>query len=324
MEEDPDAARGGALTIGTAEGAEWPAGFGISERSQLRAPREPKAKMAITARLPYRNEELWKGAATGFRLCRRTAAWASNIFSKSSTAGVGGREGELLGCDLSSMDRKTVAYTAPFLVFMLFIGVSGALERAHVAPEGMSAMYLIFPVQTVASAATLAWFWRQYRLRAPLMAWVGILAGVLSFAVWVAPQAVLHEKARVSGFDPQIFAGQPAIYWGELTLRFLRLVVVVPLLEEIFWRGFLLRYLVNEEFDAVPFGTYRAMANWVVVLGFMLEHSMQDWPAALVTGVLYNVVAFRTRSLPSCVLAHAVTNGLLGAYIMATHQWGFW
>ena len=48
------------------------------------------------------------------------------------------------------------------------------------------------------------------------------------------------------------------------------------------------------------------------------------WPAALVTGFLYNVVAVRTRSLPACVAAHAVTNALLGGYVMYTHQWGFW
>jgi len=56
----------------------------------------------------------------------------------------------------------------------------------------------------------------------------------------------------------------------------------------------------------------------------MLEQSIQDWPAALITGLAYNFIAFRTRSLTSCVIAHVVTNAFLGAYIMATRQWGFW
>ncbi len=107
-------------------------------------------------------------------------------------------------------------------------------------------------------------------------------------------------------------------------MRFLRLVIVVPLLEEIFWRAFLLRYLINEQFDTVPFGTYGLAANALVALGFMFEHAWPDWPAALATGLLYNAVAFRTRSLSSCVLAHALTNALLGAFIVLTHQWGFW
>jgi CAAX prenyl protease-like protein len=142
--------------------------------------------------------------------------------------------------------------------------------------------------------------------------------------LWVSPQVLFHQPARLEGFDPALFAGQPPFYWAELGLRFLRLVIVVPLLEEIFWRGFLLRFLINEQFDAVPFGAYTHVANAVVAIGFMLEHSPQDRAAALATGLLYNGVAFRTRSLSSCVLAHALTNALLGAFIMATHQWGFW
>ena len=61
-----------------------------------------------------------------------------------------------------------------------------------------------------------------------------------------------------------------------------------------------------------------------MTVGFMFEHSRPDWPAALITGLLYNLVAVRTRSLPACVTAHAVTNALLGGYVMYTHQWGFW
>jgi len=56
----------------------------------------------------------------------------------------------------------------------------------------------------------------------------------------------------------------------------------------------------------------------------MLEHSAPDWPAAIVAGLLYNMLAYRTKSLSSCVLAHALTNALLAAYILHTKQWGFW
>ncbi len=56
----------------------------------------------------------------------------------------------------------------------------------------------------------------------------------------------------------------------------------------------------------------------------MFEHSRPDWPAALVTGALLNLVAYRTRSLGACVLAHAVANLLLGLYVLRTGQWGFW
>ena len=226
------------------------------------------------------------------------------------------------------MARQTVAYTAPFVTFMIISGLCGLLDSARILPGGLAAMYLFYPVQTGFCAVVLAWFWRHYRLRLPARAWLPLAIGILIFALWVAIppvcQAVFHMPPRTDGYNPRVFAGHPALYWGNVLFRFLRLVVVVPALEEIFWRGFLLRFLIHDEFEAVPFGTYALRANLLVALGFMLEHSTPDWPAALLTGFAYNFVAYRTRSLSSCILAHAVTNALLGFYIMHTRLWGFW
>ena len=57
---------------------------------------------------------------------------------------------------------------------------------------------------------------------------------------------------------------------------------------------------------------------------FGLAHCGPDFVPALACGALFNWIAIRTRSLSACVLAHAVTNLLLGFYIMTTRQWGFW
>ena len=97
-----------------------------------------------------------------------------------------------------------------------------------------------------------------------------------------------------------------------------------PLVEEIFWRGFLLRFLINEDFERVAFGTFSWLSFAVVAIAFALSHTRADWVAGLITGMLYNVVAYRTKSLMTCVLTHAVTNLLLGLWIMKTAQWGFW
>ncbi|HMG06155.1 MAG TPA: CAAX prenyl protease-related protein, partial [Chthoniobacterales bacterium] len=126
------------------------------------------------------------------------------------------------------------------------------------------------------------------------------------------------------GFNPEILSGQPASYRITIVFRFLRLVVVVPLVEEIFWRGFLLRYFINEKFYAVPVGTFSWVSFAIVTAGFGFAHARADWIPALIAGALYNCVAYRTKSLLSCVLAHAVTNLLLGLWIMKTGQWGFW
>jgi hypothetical protein len=102
------------------------------------------------------------------------------------------------------------------------------------------------------------------------------------------------------------------------------MVIIVPLVEEIFWRGWLLRYLVHDDFRTVPFGTFTWKSFLISSGAFCLEHQFADWPAAILTGALYNLVAYRTRSLAACVVAHAVTNAGLAIYILQTRQWGFW
>ena len=220
--------------------------------------------------------------------------------------------------------RKLVAYTAPMVVFLVALAVVAGLKKIGGSFWLESPEYWVYPVQTFVCGALLIWFWREYDLRKLARILFTILVGVGVFLLWISPQAFFGFPPRNDGFNPDTFAGQPAAYWTTVGLRFLRLVVVVPLVEEIFWRGFLLRYFINDKFTAVPFGTFSWLSFGAVTIGFTLMHSMADWPAALVTGVLYNLVAYCTKSLSSCVLAHAITNLLLGFWIMQTRQWGFW
>ena len=217
-------------------------------------------------------------------------------------------------------NSSLLAYCLPFVVFLVFLTLVHLLEQAGFS----NSQYLVFPLQTLVCGGLLAAGWRHYRFSMPSGVGLALATGVLVFAVWVAPQAVLGRAPRLEGFDPGVFALGSPLYWGTVGMRFLRLVVIVPLLEEIFWRGFLLRYFIREDFESVAFGAFSWLSFGLVTVFFMLEHDVSDYPAALVAGVLYNGLALRTRSLSSCVLAHAVTNLLLGFYIMATRQWGFW
>jgi len=151
-----------------------------------------------------------------------------------------------------------------------------------------------------------------------------LFIAVAVFGIWIGPQYFLNFAPRTIGFDPTLLENNSTTYWPTILFRFLRLVVVVPLVEEIFWRGFLLRFVIDEHFERVPFGKFNWLSFAVVTVAFTFSHSRPDWPAAFITGALYNVVAYHTQSLASCVLAHAVTNLLLGLWIMQTQQWGFW
>jgi uncharacterized protein len=208
--------------------------------------------------------------------------------------------------------------------FVTLTALAGALRNTSGPAWLASPEYWIYPAQTLVCGAIVLWFWRDYKLGGPRQAWFGLAIGLVVFAIWIAPQQFFGVAPRLTGFDPEVFANKPALYWGTVVLRFARLVIVVPMVEEIFWRGFLLRYLINERFTVVAVGTFSLVSFAVVTIAFGFTHSAADWLAAFICGALYNLVAYRTRSLSSCVIAHAVTNLLLGLWIMQTRQWGFW
>jgi CAAX prenyl protease-like protein len=224
-----------------------------------------------------------------------------------------------------SLRSPLAAYVAPFLVFM-----GGLMLVSLVKNPAAGSVWLqhpehwIYPLQTALCAGVLIFYWRQYDFAKRSGLGLGLAAGVAVLGLWIAPQVVFGASSRVDGFDPGIFQEGTSLYWMTVVARFARLVIIVPLVEEIFWRGFLMRYLIKEDFTTLPVGTFQWKSFAAVAVCFMLVHGMADWPAALLCGVIYNFVAVRTGSLAACVLAHAVTNFGLGIYIMTTRQWGFW
>jgi len=99
-------------------------------------------------------------------------------------------------------------------------------------------------------------------------------------------------------------------------------VLVVPVMEELFWRGFLARWLVNPDFKAVSLGSFTPFAFWTTVVLFGVEH--EQWLAGMICGVLLNGLLYRTKNLLACVLAHAVANALLAAWVLTRGDWKFW
>lgn len=222
--------------------------------------------------------------------------------------------------------KELPAYTLPFLLFMMGLAaVSGAkaLGLTSFAGVTLDPMYWIYPLQTAVSAGALLWFWKCYDVGGTTLGklLIGVAGGVIVCTLWVAPQELFHQPHRLEGFDPNVV---PSLTNWMLATRFARLVLVVPLVEEIFWRGFLLRYLVREDFASLPFGSANVFSFWAVVVAFTCVHQPADMPAAFITGILLNLIAVRTRSLLACVAAHATANLALGVYICATRQWGFW
>ncbi len=154
--------------------------------------------------------------------------------------------------------------------------------------------------------------------------------GVLVFIVWIAPDLLfpnyrhfwLFENA-VTGKAASSFSNHADLTPAVLALRMIRAVIIVPITEELFWRAWLMRWIIDQDFEKVPLGKYTAASFWTVALLFASEHGSY-WDVGLAAGIIYNWWMVRTRSLGDLILAHAVTNFILGAYVIATGKWEYW
>jgi len=133
---------------------------------------------------------------------------------------------------------------------------------------------------------------------------------------WLFQNAILGQ---LTNSIPESVILAPLVLWP----RIIQAVIIVPILEELFWRAWLMRWLISPKFEKVPLGAYQAGAFWITAALFASEHGPY-WDVGLVAGVAYNWWMVRTRSLGDCILAHAVTNACLCGYVVATHHWEYW
>ena len=99
--------------------------------------------------------------------------------------------------------------------------------------------------------------------------------------------------------------------------------ILIPILEELFWRGWLMRWLIRPQFQSVPLGQYTPAAFWIVALLFASEHGSY-WEVGLLAGIAYNAWIVRTRNLANCILGDAITNLMLAAYVLLFDKWQYW
>ncbi|MCH8923239.1 MAG: CAAX prenyl protease-related protein [Planctomycetes bacterium] len=156
----------------------------------------------------------------------------------------------------------------------------------------------------------VAWIWLcQLGLENKLLAAIG-LDGYLPSG----------ERSAYNPFDPELLGHRPALAWGFLSIRFFGLAVVVAVIEEFFLRGFVLRFVVAQDWWKVPFGTITPL---VAVLGTAIPMAMHpgELLASLVWFSMITWLMVRTRNIWDCVVAHGVTNLLLGIYVVVYDQW---
>lgn len=217
----------------------------------------------------------------------------------------------------------------PFALFMLFIGVeefARYLQRKGILLVGDQALYWIYPLKAAMVGAALIYFRKHYQeirlsdLGRPIFTAASLLAGLGVFWLWVNMDWSFGTLGTPSGFDPNIFEGPTK--FGMTATRLAGAVLVVPVMEELFWRSFLIRYIISNDFSKVPIGTFSWASFLITVVLFGLEHHY--FLAGMMAGAVFNLLLYTTRSISQCILAHAVANLALGIYVLQTGQWHFW
>jgi hypothetical protein len=203
-------------------------------------------------------------------------------------------------------------YVVPFVVFAVL---------TYCGPILGISLLILYPVKTLLTAACLLGLRRTFRPEIQVrMDWMAVLAGVLVFLAWVGLDGVYPQFDKAVALP----ADSESIYKNTVFLlfRLVGAVLVVPIMEELFWRSFALRFLTDFDFLKVPLGHFSWYSFVAISLAFGFEH--HEWLPGVIAGAAYALVLYRTRNLFSSILSHGVTNLLLGIYVMVTGKWAFW
>lgn len=225
---------------------------------------------------------------------------------------------QLLGWQINA---PTMARILPFALYMAFLAMEGG--AADILP-GIDARWL-YPAKIAAVVAAL-WYYRSAYselLARPNWFWAGLIApllGLVVFVLWINMDSGWMSLGGGAGFDPRDAAG--VFDWPLVLSRLAGAALVVPLMEELFWRSFLLRWIQQPRFlDVAPVQIgLRAILISSVLFG--LEHSL--WLAGIVAGLTYAGLYRASGNLWPPIIAHATTNLVLGLWVLNTGAWQFW
>jgi CAAX prenyl protease-like protein len=222
--------------------------------------------------------------------------------------------------------KPWIPRVVPFALYMLFILLQNALEP--VLANNMDALFLtpvFYSAKILLVTIALIYFWKNYDeltfkgINAQTIV-VSLLVGVLVFVLWINLDLEFAKQGKDDPYDPTLLS--ITFYYIFIAIRLFGASLVVPVFEELFWRSFILRYIVNPDFKAVKLATFTWPSFIISSVLFGLEHNL--WLAGIVAGVFYNLLLYKTRNLYCCILAHGITNFILGLYVLKTGGWSFW
>lgn len=208
--------------------------------------------------------------------------------------------------------KKSLKYVIPFVIYVSITPLLGLFIE-----EPMYAGYIL---KTFLATGAIVYYWKQYKEIRFRMDMTAILVGALIFIVWIGIDSFYPHIGEPSSFNPFVFGGMQAAV--IIAIRLFGAIITASIIEELFVRSFLMRFIISENFDKVKIGAYTLSSFIITTLFFGFSHNR--WLAGLITGVLLNILLYKRKSISSCIIAHSVANLLLAAFVLYTGSWQFW
>jgi CAAX prenyl protease-like protein len=210
-----------------------------------------------------------------------------------------------------------LARIAPFAVYAVLTPLQGQF--------GPESHYWLYIVKTLL-AAWVIWEVRPYvqEMRWKV-SWEAIVVGVAIFAAWVGLDGLYPRIGKLDpGASPfQQFGQGSAMAWFYIVAHIAGMTLVVPPAEEVFYRSFVYRFFVRINFLTMPLRQFHGLSFVVTSVIFGLMHP-DRWLAGILCGLAYQWLVIRKDRLGDAMTAHAITNFLLGTWIVWKSAWTFW
>jgi CAAX prenyl protease-like protein len=218
----------------------------------------------------------------------------------------------------SSRISDEAAYILPFATFLLFVAAGNYMPSLYAAS---------YVARTVIVGTMLVAWWPRYTTVRWSFWWLGVGVGIIGVVQWVGMQIWLQNhfsyfRPATDVFDPTR-ALSPSWLYPFLVVRIAGATLVVPVMEELFWRDYLWRLMISPNFRIVRVGEWSWKALLIVSIAFSTVHG-NSWLMAILWAMLIALLLVYTKSLGACIVAHAVTNLLLAIYVLQTQDWSFW
>ena len=227
----------------------------------------------------------------------------------------------------NNQNTKTmVPYVLPFALYILLTQIP--MEFPDFYPELYSGCVIIMGLVLVFLLYRKGLFRIHYNITA------GIIFGILGVILWIFICHLNLEKhiftylpewlqpSPRAAFNPFEAISSSSGQWGFIAMRITGIAIIVPLAEELFWRGFLLRWIIASQWMDVEIGKFTLKSFLWVTFLFTLAHP--EWIAAAVYCSLMNFLIYWKRDLWNCMVAHSTTNLLLSIYVIFTSTWELW